>query len=128
MTGAGRHRGFSIVEVLVAAVLLSALIIPVVNLLQSSSSAVAHGAVATQALFLAQQHLEALQLQSFEALHSLPETTSHDGRYRVTVDVEPFEGDEAVKRVSVLLRWNDLRTRKTRSIGLRMLRCRREGQ
>ena len=119
--------GFSIVEILVAAVLLSALIIPVVNLIRSSSVNISHGAVSTRALLLAQAKLEECLLLGFDELESQPPVDVADGRFKLSVEVEPFEGRDDVKLIAVLLKWRGRTASKTRSIGLRTLRYRREG-
>ena len=122
-----RKVGFSIVEILVAAVLLSALIIPVVNLIRSSSVNISHGAVSTRALLLAQAKLEECLLLGFDELESQPPVEVADGRYKLSVEVEAFEGNDDVKLIAVLLKWRGRSRSRTRSIGLRTLRCRREG-
>ncbi len=122
-----QNGGFSIVEILVAAVLLSALIIPVVNLIRSSSVNIRHGANSTRALLLAQAKLEDCLTLAFDELQSIPEEEVAGGRYRLSVEVENFEGQEDVKLIAVLLKWRAGSRRKTRSIGLRTLRSRREG-
>lgn len=93
------HRGFTLIEVLLAAVIIGVALIPVLNLFQTAAGNMTVAERETRATFLAQARLEEVKDLNYASINSIPRTACpEDPACDYAVAVEPLGG---AKRITV---------------------------
>ncbi|MBI4871299.1 MAG: hypothetical protein HY814_06995 [Candidatus Riflebacteria bacterium] len=116
-----RAQGLSIVEVLCAIALLSFLLLPVFQFVLNAGSDTRRSEFHMRALFLAQQKLEEALLLGPAAAAALPDVDVE--RFRVKVDVQPFQGCADLHDYAVTVSWSGDRGPGRKEVRLRTLQC-----
>lgn len=96
------ERGLTLVETLIAFVILVVALIPMMNMFYTSLAGYTSAAEDTIALNLAQEQLEALLATPYENIHDLrPEPYPGFQQFAYQVEVAIYDADREIKKVTV---------------------------